>query len=247
MAIKTFTPEVQHTLNYKQFKLLPGNRPITDFHVRELAESYQSNPNLIELRPILVNERMEIVDGQHRLRACEMTKIEAPYIVAPGLTVGAAQIMNALQKPWKLLDFARSYSYSGNPEYQAFERYLDEYGLTPTTTLKYIHNADRNKATARFKIGAFKMPEDIASIDTRFGMLSSFGDFKGLPWKTDRFAKAFLTAMNLEGYDHPRMLRNMTLALPTVKIQADKLEWLRELERVYNYNIKSDTSMLRFF
>ncbi len=246
MAVKTFVPEVQHTNNYKQFKLLPGNRPITDFHVRELAESYQSNPNLIELRPILVNERMEIVDGQHRLRACELNQIEAPYIVAPGLTVGAAQIMNALQKPWKLLDFARSYAYSGNPEYQAFERYLDEYQLNPTTTLLYIAG-NKHKMASRFKIGAFKMPEDIALVEDRFGKLSDFDNLKGIPWKSDRFAKAFLTVMNLEGYDHDRMLRNMTLALPTVKIQPDRIEWLRELERVYNYNIKSDTNILRFF
>ncbi len=246
MSTKTFTPEVKHTSNYAQFKLMPGNRPISEHHVRRLTESYNNNPNLVELRPVLVNEKMEIVDGQHRLRACEKTSIEVPYIIAPGLTVATAQIMNALQKSWQMIDFARSYAYAGNVHYQKFEHYMDEYSLTPTIILLYIVG-NRSKRNDRFKLGLFEMPSDLTDTDDRFGKLSSFADFPGISWQGDRFAKAFHSVLGLPGYDHSRMLRNMALALPTVKPQPDRLEWLRELERVYNYNIKTEANTLRFF
>ncbi len=245
MSVKTFTPEVQHTNKYKQFKTIPGNRPVSERHVRELAESYLANPNLVELRPILVNEKLELIDGQHRVLACERNGIEVPYIVAPGLTVATAQLMNALQKPWSLLDFARSYAYSGNKHYQKFEYLMDEYALNPTVTLAYVKNGYRATTNSKFKNGHFEMPEDYKTVEDRFALLSTFDDYKVIPWHSDRFAKAFLHVMNLEDYNHERMLHNLALAAPSVKPQADRLEWLRELERVYNYNIKSDIK--RFF
>ena len=63
---RPIAPTVEHTTNYDSFRILAGNRAVSDYHVRQLAESYAKNPNLIELRPVLVNERMENI-GARRL------------------------------------------------------------------------------------------------------------------------------------------------------------------------------------
>ncbi len=225
-------PKVDHTTNYDLFKTMPGNRPISEHHVRELAESYHKNPHLIELRPVLVNERMEIVDGQHRMPACKLIGIPVPYIVAPGLTITTAQLMNSLQRPWSLASWLHSYAASGNADYLAMERLLDEYGLGVSMLLNYVANVTSGNSVQRFKRGEMAI-EDLVAIEDRLDKLSSFGDH--VPWRQTRFAKAFLTILKNPEYDHERMIRNYKLAEPTVKLQANVQEWLHELERIYNY------------
>lgn len=247
IKVPTHVPKTQHTSDYGMFRVLSGNRPVSKYHVREVAQSFMDNPELIELRPILVNETMEIIDGQHRLRACEMLGIPVPYIVAPGLTIGTAQIMNALQRPWKLIDFANSYAFAGNNHYQRFMKYLDEYApLQPNTLLFYIAGAQNSgPAKTRFKMGKFTFPVDTTEVDDRLGKLTSFADANVNFWQQEAFAVAFLRVMrDVEDYDHERMLANIK-KMTDFERKPTILEQLRELERAYNF--KRSVDITRFF
>lgn len=226
-------PKLLHSLDYSQFKTLPGNRPISEFHVRELAESYRAQPNLVDLRPMLVNERMEIVDGQHCLDACKLCSIPVPYIVTPGLTLSTAQLMNGLQRPWSLKNWLHSYAADGNVNYQIVERLMDEYQLGTSAMLNYIMGSEKSNARRRFKKGELVV-DDREGAEDRLSKLSDWGSLD-LPWQQDRFNVAFLHIMRNPEYDHDRMMKNAKLALPTIKLQANRQEWMRELERIYNY------------
>lgn len=249
VKVPTHVPKTQHTSDYALFRVLSGNRPVSKYHVREVAQSFMDNPELIELRPILVNESMEIIDGQHRLRACEMLGIEVPYIVAPGLTIGTAQIMNALQRPWKLIDFANSYAFAGNNHYQRFMKYLDDYApLQPNTLLTYISGTQNNSGPAktRFKMGKFTFPVDSTEVDDRLGKLTSFADVGVNFWQHESFAMAFLRILrDVEDYDHERMLANVK-KMTDFERKPTIMEQLRELERAYNFR-RTDVGVKRFF
>ena len=56
------------TNEYNQFRFVKGNRPLNDLHLSRLRRSMKENFLPI---PIIVNERMEIVDGQHRFTICK--------------------------------------------------------------------------------------------------------------------------------------------------------------------------------
>ena len=66
----------------------PNNpRVIRDAKFKQLVRSIQEFPEMLELRPIVVNENMITLGGNMRLRACiEAGLIEVPVIVAKGLT-----------------------------------------------------------------------------------------------------------------------------------------------------------------
>ena len=66
----------------------PNNpRVIRDAKFKQLVRSIQEFPEMLELRPIVVNEDMITLGGNMRLRACiEAGLIEVPVIVARGLT-----------------------------------------------------------------------------------------------------------------------------------------------------------------
>jgi len=70
---------IRKTTNYEIFTFREDNREKIDKkHLARLVESIKSR-NLLELRPIMVNEKLEIVDGQHRLLAAKQLGYEIYY------------------------------------------------------------------------------------------------------------------------------------------------------------------------
>lgn len=72
----------------KYLKLNPANpRVIKDAKFAQLVRSIRDFPEMLEIRPIVVNEKMEVLGGNMRLRACiEAGMKEVPIIRASDLT-----------------------------------------------------------------------------------------------------------------------------------------------------------------
>jgi len=69
-------------------KINPDNpRLIKDDNFRKLVKSIQEFPEMLEIRPIVVNKNMIVLGGNMRLKACKEAGVkEVPIIVADGLT-----------------------------------------------------------------------------------------------------------------------------------------------------------------
>lgn len=61
--------QVNYTTNLDMFKLMMNNRPVNQSRVKKIYQSMM-NEGLLVI-PILVNKKMEIIDGQHRYQAGE--------------------------------------------------------------------------------------------------------------------------------------------------------------------------------
>ena len=109
----------QQTKHYEMFKIYPGNRPIDRANLESLITSI-SERNLLEERPILINEFNEILDGQHRLEAAKILNIPVHYIISGECLERKAydHIMaaNINQRKWTIDDFLNLYSYRDNNE-----------------------------------------------------------------------------------------------------------------------------------
>lgn len=243
---KTETPEegaIQQTNDYGIFKYIESNRTISKSHVQHLVQSFESNPALIKTRPILVNEKMEIIDGQHRLQACMALRIPVYYTVAKGTDVEAAQLMNALQKGWTTLDYARSYAMSGKSEYKEFLRLQEEFPIAATILMVFCVGRNENRINTKFKRGEFHMMEDRKLIEKQLGMLEDFSEM--LPfWRDYNFGKAVHDIFLTPGYDHERMLKKLK-GMP-IKRQVSRVDYIRELEAQYNKHMEAD-KIARFY
>ena len=71
-----------------EIKPNPNNpRVIRDAKFKQLVRSIQEFPEMLELRPIVVNEDMITLGGNMRLRACvEAGLTDVPVVIAKGLT-----------------------------------------------------------------------------------------------------------------------------------------------------------------
>jgi hypothetical protein len=76
------------TTKYSQFKILSDNRDVNSLHVKRLVESFN---DMHLVCPIIVNENMEVIDGQHRLQASIETGLPIYYIQVPGYGIREVQ------------------------------------------------------------------------------------------------------------------------------------------------------------
>lgn len=118
--------EIKKTTDYDQFKSITSNRDVNRLHVRKLSQSIKQR-NLLWAKPPLVNEKLEVIDGQHRLEACMMVKADFYYVIAKGLTKDDMAILNTNQKNWTAADFINYYTIEGKRDYIELSKLINKY------------------------------------------------------------------------------------------------------------------------
>ena len=105
---------VYETKDYSIFKELEDNRDITKARVEKLVASFSEKEIL---NPIVVNEKMEIVDGQGRYEALKRLGRSIKFLVSPGATIEDCRRMNAYNQKWTNMEFVKSFASSGDVNY----------------------------------------------------------------------------------------------------------------------------------
>ena len=113
------------TKDYSIFRRLVGNRDIPESRISKIVESIQTIGWIHN--PIIVNEKMEVIDGQGRLTALQRLKMPVEYIVAEGAGNKECIYMNMNMVNWKLPDFIKSYAEQGNENYQRLLGLMEKY------------------------------------------------------------------------------------------------------------------------
>lgn len=113
------------TKDYSIFKRLVGNRDIPESRISKIVESIQTIGWVHN--PIIVNEKMEVIDGQGRLTALQRLKMPVEYIIAEGAGNKECIYMNMNMVNWKLPDFIKSYAEQGNENYQRLLSLMQRY------------------------------------------------------------------------------------------------------------------------
>ena len=85
--------KIHITTDYNLFTYLIGNRDIVDKHVKDLSSQIDERDLNI---PIIVNEKMEVCDGQHRLEACKHHQLPVYYIVTDDWEIKQIQTINSV-------------------------------------------------------------------------------------------------------------------------------------------------------
>jgi hypothetical protein len=118
-------------INIKQIKPNSGNpRVIKDYKFKKLVRSIQNFPEMLDLRPIVVNEDKVVLGGNMRLRACQEAGLEeVPIIVAKDLN-------EAKQKEFVVKDNLNYGEWDWDMLANEFDLMeLDTYGLDLNPTL----------------------------------------------------------------------------------------------------------------
>jgi hypothetical protein len=228
------------TTDYNKFKLMPDNRNLNLMHVKRLVNSFKQK-HLIS--PIVVNERMEVIDGQHRLRASKETGKPVYYILIPGYGIDEVQVLNTNQKNWLKIDYLHSYCSEGRKEYLEFKEFMDrfpDFGIQVSERILTGHMSRKSgmiegkKAHMKdFEEGKLNIP----SLSQSYSTARKVMDYKEFftDFHRGTFVSALLTIFKSKNYDHKEMLHKLSVCPIKLQVCPNVESYKLLLESIYNH------------
>lgn len=236
--------QIRNTKDYSIFKFIQGNRPIDRFHLKRLKKSIESN-NKMSIHPIIVNEKYEIIDGQHRLEAAKQLGIDIYYIIASDIDDSHVIDCNVNQKQWEVDNYINFFSIREKSEdYIKLEKMFLKTRLKPKALMGLLLGSVNRDVLILLKTGKFKFPKDLDMdmyIDPYLVFIDYINDKRISPksmFSTSNFTKAFRWLIMTNGFIMTLFLRKLDAKWFDLKPQTNPREWYKILIDIYNHHAR---------
>lgn len=230
---------IQQTRNYDKFSFIHNNREQNDHHIEALKIAFKEIGNLTKVQPILVNDKYQIIDGQHRFAACRELGQPIYYTMAEGLNVKDAQKLNITQKKWSLDDYVWSYALGGDVNYQRYRQLREDYGMSNAIILPALFGVADSKHNPLYKtLRKGEMVIDEETYEAARERLDKLAEAVEIipALKVREPGRAFIKILGSDNYNHERMLTKLHGQKGKFNKYATLLDNLRQLEEFYNLN-----------
>jgi hypothetical protein len=226
---------VQKTKDYNMFKFLHENRDVSKPHVRRLIASMEKKYIPV---PIIVNEKMEIIDGQHRFHACKELNLPISYIIIKGLTIKDVSILNTNMKKWNLKEYLETECKKGSYDYQVFSSWMKDYKLGFDQVLCLLRNIRRRTDSERedFKEGFFRI-NNYDTAEKNLKKLIAVSKFYS-GWNRRNFVYCMLDLFDNSEYSHTQFLKKLEIQQRRMVDCLTVEEYVDLVEEIYNYSRK---------
>lgn len=233
---------VQKTNDYNKFKTKQGNRDLNQLHLKRLKSSVQEM-DLLHANPILVNERFEIIDGQHRFNVCVELGKPIYYIVVKGLGLREIQVLNANSKNWKLEDYIDGYCSMGKVDYCELKKYVESTSLGIMVLVSLFCGSDNSDHLNKLKNGELKITHKNRGLIVLQWVKDWEKHYAGFSRRS--FVLALSQLYSVKGYSHEKMMQKIKYQSAKLVDSLNTKTYLALLEEIYNYKERGDK--LRFF
>lgn len=233
--------KILKTNDYSIFKRLEGNRDVKCISkIKDSIKTVGYIPN-----PIMVNEKMEVIDGQNRLKALEELGLPVYYFVIKGTNIDTARALNLGRTNWKPIDYVQSYAESGDYSYQLLLKLIkDNKGITLQELYGLKENIIMSSgwAAKMLEDGDFKMSDSEytrtqKAIDDLNKMSEAIKQIQG----SGRLVKtAFAWCLNIPECDKSRFVKQINLNYPKIRPVVITEYLLRDITGIYNNGLSKD-------
>lgn len=214
------TNVVCQTMNLDMFEKINGNRDVVTEGVTRLTDSMGKFGQII---PIMVNEKMEVIDGQHRLQTRRLMNSDPKYkkepirfIVKEGLTLNHVVGVNTVVRRWNLVDFIASHAQT-NKACAELKKIIDENKFLKSACLMSItigsFSSSCNKLVVKVIENDLLDEQSIVRTKKILPILKEIMDdpnarafFSGMQ-HADKLVNAMTYMIEIEGYN-PARFRN---------------------------------------
>jgi ParB-like nuclease domain len=229
---------IQKTKNYSMFKFRDDNREkgVCPAHVKLLIESIKKN-NLLDMCPILVNSDMEIVNGQHRVKAAEALGVDIYYEINERLTGTDIILMNT-NKNWSNPDILNYYVKNHYPEYMKLDQFLKHNNVSLKIGLSLLLNGLHDELF-KFKHGEFVFDDSLVgnSIETCWETIHFIRKINGQSFYTNtaRFWKPMVRLFRNEHFDLNKWRSNLRQHIDKFFPRANTQGYVKLIQDTYNW------------
>lgn len=229
------------TDNYEMFKLSKFNRNV--LISKEMLEQAKQG----FLAPIIVNENLVVIDGQHRLEASRMENKPIKYIIISGLNKDDIIRMNTVQRKWSLLNYIESYANDGKEEYIKLVNLIKENFSNVTVVSNISVNSPTNSKVAdqQIKSGEFKFHNYEKTVEY-LQYYTRFREETKTP-KRSTVATALYELFKLKDFDKNRMIEKTiaTELSEEIKVKTFRhTDILKQLIESYNNGLRKNSERI---
>lgn len=192
--------EILETTNYDKFKSVKGNRELYLGHLNTLTNSMLSR-NMLAVNPIIVNEKFEILDGQHRFEVAKANAMPIYYVILENAGIDEVMLLNKSNKKWNTTEFLQSFATRGYKEYQWITEYMENYQLSYTQAVWFLFGSRGSWAHRNIQSGRLELNEEQkAAAQRRAEILWAIRPFfKGAKGRTSQAIITAIVDMEREG------------------------------------------------
>ncbi len=242
MRISAGEPDLYRTNNLEYFDFLKESRMLNEAHVLSLISSYRKDGYLFTI--IYVNEKLEVIDGQHRFEAAKRLGLPVYFMVMPGWGIREVIILNVNSSNWTLNDFLACYAKAGNENYIRFKEFSDSHPFEVTTSQVLMLGGGAAGGTLdTFRLGKMVVTEQqVEDARKKAAKIADMQLFHPLGWTSRNFVEAMLKLFTLKGYEHLSMLDRLTAHPDVLLAKARSLrtdEYLQLFIDKYNFRRSS--------
>lgn len=238
------------------FKFLPENRVINDRNKKKIMKSMMVNGNLFSA--VIINEKGEIIDGQHRVRIKMELEMHLPieqrtgiyYIVCKGYGIKQVQTYNDAQKRWDGLDFLHSYCAQGNENYTQFDTFMKRYETDYWITLRMLNGNLHNRKTG---VKSSQMNDEFRSGNFVFSLehyinacnlMEKIQEIKNNNWFVGNIDRTFILAFDkiasIPNFDYKRFAKKLSNTRAQITEQGKADLYLEQFGKIYNEGLPKD-------
>lgn len=231
---------VYKTKCYDAFDWLKGNRKPD---IKNIAKLTYSMKERLYPTVIIINEKGEIIDGQHRFISAKSLGLEIYFMIVEGLTVADAVRMNSNGgKKWDYNDYLSSHISMENENYVMFENIVNEYGINIGDVFNVMSNIGGKENVGlikkKFMDGDIVITDELTGVfNDIFNKIEDFNMFDGN--KDTSFVKAFTDIYFFSGYSHDQMRKKLDKYSKLLIKCSSKQQYLEVLTDIYSKNEKA--------
>jgi len=235
---------------------MEGNREVDEKHVRRLYVSILDNGWVNN--PIIVNEKMQVVDGQHRLAAAKMAKSEITYIIQEGYSLQQVHSLNLNQKNWTKRDYMVGYANKGLKSYVKLADFVNrnsDFNITDCVAMcsntssgtnfsnaKVVGGVKGVKSTAQNFEGGTWTGKDFNLAQDNADKLRAIGEYY------KNYNKATFVGTMLQLFSNPNFSYNVFMAKLksrplSLKDAATREQCKLMVEDIYNYRSQNKVNL----
>lgn len=144
---------MEKTTDYEIFKKHESNTPIDPANLRKVVASIKCR-NLLEMRPIVVDAEMRVIDGQHRLEAAKILNLPIFYEIKKKAVAHDMVLLNEAQRKWKLENYVHFWAAEGNENYQKLLRFCQDCEISVQDFFKFSKRTGA-RSNKKVRLGTF--------------------------------------------------------------------------------------------
>ena len=233
----TIVGNIFETYDYGQFKTLLGNRDVEPERFKKIETAMRIKQLPI---PIVVNEKMEVIDGQGRLAVCKKHGFPISYIICDGLGIDDCVAANLNSTQWSSKDVVKRYVKTGGLDYQRLFELMETYQVSCDDVFNAAGKSNTEKGKReKVRRGELVFTEDdydkaMQRLEYAEDIFRAIADSGKTVKRKNILRNCIIKCAKTAGYDHKRMKKVCADNAISYRDASNLPDMLKQLAFFYN-------------